>query len=114
MRLKPHDVQTPAWTLSDYGEPVATYSEPVKVPMHIAWINAMRDQLEGVLYEQYEFVAITKSTVEIGSLIDGKYEVGYTQPGRFNRLFMNYAEGVEREYEQFEGDSSEHTEGSAD
>lgn len=98
MRLSPHSVQTPTWSQSDYGEPTPTYGAETKVPMFIGYINAMRGQEEGAIYEQYEFVGLTRSDVAEGSLIDGKYVVGYVIPGRINRVFMNYAEGVERTY----------------
>ena len=67
--------------------------------MFIGWINAMRNNIEGSVYEQYDFVAITKAEVEVGSLIDERFIVGHKdESGRFNRLFMNYAEGAERTY----------------
>ena len=69
----PHEVKTPTWTRSAYGEPIATYTEPVKVPMFIGWLNAMRNNTEGSVYEQYDFVAITKADVEVGAFIDEKY-----------------------------------------
>jgi len=109
MRLRPTDVQTPTWSQSEYGEPIATYSDPVKVPMFVGWINAMKNEVDGSIYEQYDFVGLTKADIEVGSLVDGKYIVGYTQPGRLNRVFMNYAEGADRTYvEQQQTDSSEH------
>ena len=98
MRLTPHSVQAPTWSRSAYGEPIKTYSEAVKTPMFIGWINAMRDNVEGSVYEQYDFVGLTKADIKEGSLIDEKYVVEYVQPGRFNRVFMNYAEGAERTY----------------
>ena len=100
MRQAPHEVQTPTWTQSEYGEPVATYSDPVSVPMFIGYINAMLSNLEGSVYREYDFVGLTKADVEVGSLIDGKYVVGQVEPGRFNRVFMKYAEGADRTYEQ--------------
>ena len=99
MRFRPIDVQTPTWSQSDYGEPVATYSEAVKVPMFIGWINAMKNEVEGSIYQQYDFVGLTKADIEVGSLVDGRFEVGYKDnTGRLNRVFMNYAEGAERTY----------------
>ena len=99
MRFRPIDVQTPTWSQSDYGEPVATYSEAVKVPMFIGWINAMRNEVEGSIYQQYDFVGLTKADIEVGSLVDGRFEVGYKDnTGRLNRVFMNYAEGADRTY----------------
>ena len=108
MRLAPHSVKAPAtWSQSEYGEPVATLSDAVSVPMFIGWISAMRNELEGAIYEQYEFVGLTKADIEIGSVIDDKYVVGYVEKsGRFNRVFMNYAEGADRTYvEQQQADS---------
>ena len=105
--LRPHEVKTPTWTQSDYGEPVATYGNAVKVPMFIGWINAMKNDVDGAIYEQYEFVGLTKATIEVGALIDDKYIVGHFEPGRLNRVFMNYAEGADREYvEQQQPDNS--------
>jgi hypothetical protein len=99
MRFRPIDVQTPTWSQSDYGEPVATYSEAVKVPMFIGWINAMKNEVEGSIYQQYDFVGLTKADIEVGSLVDGRFEVGYKDnTGRLNRVFMNYAEGADRTY----------------
>lgn len=105
MRLIPHEVKTPTWTQSDYGEPTATYSDPVKVPMFVGWINAMKNDIEGSIYEQYEFVGLTKTDIPVGSLVDDKYVVGLTQPGRLNRVFMNYAEGADREYVEQQSDN---------
>ena len=97
--MTPHTVKTPTWTQSAYGEPVAEYSDPVKVPMFIGWINAMRNEVEGAIYEQYEFVGLTRTDIPVGARIDDKYVVGYTDStGRLNRVFMNYAEGADREY----------------
>ena len=99
MRFRPIDVQTPTWSQDDYGDPTPTYSDPVKVPMFLGWINAMKNEVEGSIYEQYDFVGITKSDVEVGSLVDGRMIVGHVdKSGRFNRLFMNYAEGADRTY----------------
>ena len=99
MRFRPIDVQTPTWSQSDYGEPVATYSEAVKVPMFIGWINAMKNEVEGSIYQQYDFVGLTKADIEVGSLVDGRFEVVYKDnTGRLNRVFMNYAEGADRTY----------------
>ena len=99
MRFRPIDVQTPTYSQSDYGEPVATYGTAKKVLMFLGWINAMRNQVEGSVYQQYDFVALTKEDVPVDALVDGRLVVGYTdKSGRFNRLFMNYAEGAERTY----------------
>ena len=49
-------------------------------------------------YKQYEFVGITKALPEEGSLIDDTYIVGHVEKGRWNRVFMTYAEGKERTY----------------
>ena len=97
--MTPHEVKTPTWTQSDYGEPTASYSEPEKVLMFVGWINAMKNFIDGAIYEQFEFVGLTKADVPVGALIDDKYVVGYTDStGRLNRLFMNYAEGDDRTY----------------
>ena len=99
MRLTPHKVQTPTFTRSDYGEPIPTYGDPVDVPMFVGWIDAMRNQVEGSIYQKYSFVGLTRSGVAVDSLIDGALVVGYTdKTGRFTRLFMNYAEGADRIY----------------
>ena len=99
MRLSPHDVKIPTWTQSDYGEPVATYSDPIKVPMFVGWINAMKNDVNGAIYEKYEFVGLTRQEVPVGAIVDNKYVVGLTDStGRINRVFMNYAEGADREY----------------
>lgn len=98
--MRPIDVQKPTtYTQSDYGEPQITYGTATKVLMFLGWINAMRNEVEGSVYQQYDFVALTKEDVPVDSLVDGKLIVGYTdKSGRFNRLFMNYAEGAERTY----------------
>ena len=99
MRFRPIDVQTPTWSQSEYGEPTPTYSEAKKVPMFIGWINAMKNEVEGSIYQQYDFVGLTKADIEVGSLVDGRFEVGYKDnTGRLNRVFMNYAEGADRTY----------------
>ncbi len=99
MRMKSHSVKIPSWTQSEYGEVTPTWSVPVTVPMFIGWTSGMHTNTEGTIYEEYEFVGITKSNVKEGSLIDDKYVVGHVErSGRFNRLFMNYGEGVEREW----------------
>jgi len=99
MRMTPHTVQTPTYTRDDYGDPTPTYGDPTKVPMFVGWINAIRNNLEGSIYQKYDFVAITKADVPVDALVDGALVVGYTDhSGRFNRLFMNYAEGADRIY----------------
>lgn len=106
MRMTPHEVKTPAtWTKSAYGEPTVTYNTETNVPMFIGWITAMRGEVEGAIYEQYEFVALTRANVSVGALIDGKYIVGHVEKGRINRLFMNYAEGADRTYVEQQGNT---------
>lgn len=106
MKMTSHTVKVPTWRQSEYGEPTPTWSVPVTIPMFIGWTSAMRNTIEGTIYEQYEFVGLTKHNVQDGSLIDDKYVVGYVErSGRFKRVFMNYAEGVDRTYEQRQGDS---------
>lgn len=99
MRFRSIDVQKPTWSQSDYGEPTATYGEPEKVPMFIGWINAMKNEVEGSIYQQYDFVGLTKADIEVGAKVDNRFIVGYKDnTGRLNRVFMNYAEGAERTY----------------
>lgn len=109
MRMTPHEVKTPVWTESDYGEPIATFGNPVKVPMFIGWTSSSQMDANNALYQQYEFVAITKALPEVGSMIDDKYIIGHVEKGRFNRLFMNYAEGVDREYVEQQSNQGEHS-----
>ncbi len=67
--------------------------------MFLGWINAMRNQVEGSIYQEYDFVGLTKADIEVGTLVDGCLVVGYTDSsGRLNRVFMNYAEGADRKY----------------
>ena len=97
--MRPIDVQTPTWTQSAYGEPKATYGTARKVLMFLGWINAMKNDVEGSIYREYDFVGLTREDVKVGELVDSKLIVGHVdKSGRFNRLFMNYAEGVERTY----------------
>ena len=103
MRFRPTKVQKPTWNQSDYGEPVATYSDPEVVPMFIGWTSAMKDELEGSIYEQYEFVGLTRADIEVGSLVESKYIVGHVEPGRINRVFMTYAEGADRTWQITQG-----------
>ena len=112
MRLTTHTVKTPTWTQSDYGEPVATYSEASTILMKMGW-NSMTDQdLNNALYQEYQFVGLTKAMPAEGSLIDDTYIVGHVEPGRWNRVFMKYAEGKDRTYaEQLNGNSGEDTQG---
>ena len=99
MRFRSIDVQTPTWTQTEYGEPKATYGNPEKVRMFLGWINAMKNEVEGSIYQEYDFVGLTKADIEVGSLVDGRLVVGYKDnTGRLNRVFMNYAEGADRTY----------------
>lgn len=99
MKLTQHTVKVPTWTQSEYGEPVATYAEADPILMKAGW-NSMLDQnLDNALYKQYEFVGLTKALPAEGSLIDDTYIVGHVEKeGRWNRVFMTYAEGKERTY----------------
>ena len=100
MRLKAHTVKAPAtWTRNEYGEPVATYASEQPIHMMIGWTSAIDQDLNNALYREYEFVGLTKAMPEEGSIIDGIYEVGHVEPGRWNRVFMNYAKGKDRSYE---------------
>lgn len=99
MRLTPHKVQVPTFTQNDYGEPIPTYGTATDVLMFVGWLDALRNNVEGTIYQKYDFVGITKSDVPVDALVDGALVVGYTdKSGRFNRLFMNYAEGADRIY----------------
>lgn len=99
MRFRSIDVQKPTWSQSEYGEPVAVFGQAEKVPMFIGWINAMKNEVEGSIYQQYDFVGLTKADIEVGSKVDGRFIVGYKDnTGRLNRVFMNYAEGADRVY----------------
>lgn len=105
MRFASHSYTSYTWTMSDYGEPVKIAGSSGLVHMKIGW-NAMTDQAsEGSMYQDYDFVGLTRETIPLGSIVDEKYEVKHIEGGRINRVFMNYAEGVEREYEQPQGDS---------
>lgn len=95
-----HIVKTPTWTQSAYGEPVAAYSEGAPMRMMIGWTSSYEQEMNNSLYREYEFVGLTKSLPEEGSLIDDLYVVGHVEQGRWNRVFMNYAEGKDRVYEQ--------------
>ena len=99
MRMGTHSVKTPTWTQSEYGEPMASYSESEPISMKIGWTSSYSQDLNDALYQQYEFVGLTKAEPAEGSLIDDLYVVGRVEKGRWNRVFMNYAEGKDREYE---------------
>lgn len=88
MRMQMHSVKSVTITQNTYGEPVKTYSSPVNVPMFIQWNNRVDNANNGALYTEYDYVALTRKNVSVGSLIDGKYEVGGVEAGRFNRLFL--------------------------
>jgi hypothetical protein len=100
MKMNIHNVKTPTWTQSAYGEPVPTYGEAEPVRMMIGWTTSMDQNIDNSLYREYEFVALTKALPAEGSLIDDLYVVGHVEKGRWNRVFMNYAKGKERVYEQ--------------
>lgn len=99
MRMTSHSVKVPTWSQTEYGEVNPNWSTAIIVPMFIGWTSGIHTNASGTIYEEYEFVGITKHNVKEGSLIDDKYVVGHVEKsGRFNRLFMNYGEGVEREW----------------
>lgn len=98
MRMTPHSIQEPVWTESAYGEPVATYGTATSIPMFIGWTSSTEADTNNTIYQEYEFVGLTRQLPELGSLIDGKYIIGHIEKGRFNRCFMNYAEGYDRTY----------------
>lgn len=103
--MKPTAVQVPEWTQDDYGELVADYQPATMVLMFIAWNSTARTNAEGSVYSEYDFVGVTKADIPLDALIDGKYKVGYKEnSGRFNRVFMNYAEGVDRDVRQQQAD----------
>lgn len=98
MKMELHSIKTPTWTQSAYGEPEATYSEATPILMMMGW-NSMTDQENNdSLYSEYQFVGLTKVDLPEGTLVDNKYVVGHVEPGRWNRVFMRYAEGKDREY----------------
>lgn len=96
--MTPHSVKVPTWTQSEYGEPVATYSATVTMPMMIGWTSMLGQDLNNSLYQEYEFVGLTKSHPAVGSIVDDKYIVGHVETGRWNRVFMKYVEGKGRTY----------------
>ena len=98
MRMVLHTVKTPTWTRSAYGEPVAEYTEVTSIPMMIGWTSMVGQDQNNSLYQEYEFVGLTKSLPEVGSLVDDKYVIGHVEKGRWNRVFMKYAEGKDRTY----------------
>lgn len=98
MRMTLHSVKTPTWTQSEYGEPTPAYGNASSISMKIGW-NSMIDQdKNNALYKEYAFVGLTRANPAVGSLIDDTYIVGHVEPGRWNRVFMNYAEGKDRTY----------------
>lgn len=98
MRMELHTVKTPTWTRSAYGEPVAAYNEVTTIPMMIGWTSMLEQDKNNALYQEYDFVGLTRSMPEVGSLVDDKYVIGYVEKGRWNRVFMKYAEGKDRDY----------------
>jgi len=100
MRMESHSVKTPTWTQSDYGEPMPAYSAVTTIPMMIGWTASYSQDTNNALYQQYEFVGLTKALPAEGALIDDTYVVGHVEKGRWNRVFMNYAEGKDRSYGQ--------------
>ena len=98
MRIMPHSVKIPTWTKSEYGEPVATYDTATTMPMMIGWTSMLGQDLNNSLYQEYEFVGLTKAHPDVGSIIDDKYIVGHVETGRWNRVFMKYVEGKDRTY----------------
>ena len=94
MRFTQHSVKIPSYTRTEYGEEVPTYSTPQSVYMFLAWVNRAELQNENTLYSQYDFVALTKTEVPVGALIDNEYEVGaIDKSGRYIRLFISKAYG---------------------
>ena len=98
MRMESHTVKTPTWTQTAYGEPVASYDAVTTIPMMIGWTSMIDQENSGSLYEEYAFVGLTKAMPEVGSVIDDTYVVGHVEKGRWNRVFMKYAEGKDRNY----------------
>ena len=98
--MKLHTVKAPVtWTTNAYGEPVVTYGEEHPILMQIGWNSAVDQDLSGSLYREYDFVGLTRALPEEGSIIDDKYVVGHVETGRWNRVFMKYADGKDRTYE---------------
>lgn len=94
MRMTIHEVKTPTISQSAYGENVRIWGAPQLVPMFIAWNNRADQEVEGALFAEYEYVALTRTEVPVGALIDGIYEVGGTdRSGRFIRLFIKKVNG---------------------
>lgn len=96
--MMPHSVKVPTWTKSEYGEPVATYNTVTTMSMMIGWTSMLGQDLNNSLYQEYEFVGLTKAQPAEGSIIDDKYIVGHVEKGRWNRVFMKYVEGKDRNY----------------
>lgn len=105
MRMELHTVKTPTWTRSAYGEPVAEYTEVATIPMMIGWTSMVEQDLNNALYQEYAFVGLTKSVPEEGAIVDDKYVIGHVEKGRWNRVFMKYADGKDRDYGDGSGDS---------
>lgn len=98
MRMKTCSVKIPTWAESEYGEPIASYTESEPIRMKIEWTNMLDESVNNSLYREYDFVGLTKATPEEGSLINDIYVVGHVERGRWNRVFMKHAEGKERTY----------------
>ena len=98
MRQMMHTIQAPVWTQSEYGEPVKTYSEAESIFMKVQWNVLAENDANNTRFRQYELVGLTREEPAEGSLVDGKYVVGYVEKGRWNRVFMTYAEGKDRTY----------------
>lgn len=109
MRMKLHTVKTPTWTQNAYGEPTADYAAADSISMKIGWTSMVDQDKNNALYQEYEFVGLTHAAPTVGSLIDDTYVVGHVEPGRWNRVFMNYAEGKDREYVEPGNGQSEQT-----
>ena len=96
--MKLHTVKEPTWTQSEYGEPIATYGTASPILMKMGWTSMAEQDMNNALYQQYQFVGLTRALPSEGSLIDDTYVVGHVEKGRWNRVFMNYAEGKDRTY----------------
>jgi len=107
MRMELHTVKAPTWTQSAYGEPEATYGEASTIRMMIGWTAMIKQDLNDAHYREFEFVGLTHAMPSEGSLIDDLYVVGHVEPGRWNRVFMNYAKGADRTYTDPEEEDDE-------
>lgn len=92
MRMIPHEIKPVTITENSYGEPVATAGTAYSLPMAIGWVSSSDMDKNNALYQQYQFVGVTRGLPTVGSIVDDKYTIGHIEKGRLNRCFMNYCE----------------------